>query len=69
MTTLALDRSTAPFETTIETTGPSLFARVREAFTAMNEGLTAYHRYERLRARGLDQAEAARRAFDLDVRV
>jgi hypothetical protein len=49
--------------------GAGFFARIRRGYRALGEGLVAYHRYERLRARGFSHEEAARRSFDLDYRV
>lgn len=66
MATLTLNRSTPVADAPA---GESLFARIRRGYRALGEGLVAYHRYERLRARGFSHEEAARRSFDLDYRV
>jgi hypothetical protein len=43
---------------------PSLFARVREAMSAMNAGLEAWREYERLRVMGVEHSKAASMAFE-----
>lgn len=50
-------------------TAKSVFARVRLAFAALGEGLKTQQRFERLRMLGFTHEEAARRAFDLDVKI